>query len=197
MTPDIQAAQPAQSPEYWMGRLKDGHEEALAHLMVRFERPILSFISKRLRGEAGAAKDLTQDVFMKCLQHCGRFEAGRPVAAWLFTLAANTATDYLRKSKKGMEVEAGDALGQIADRDHRSQSHLSPWEEVDRQRRLEDLRTAIGDLTQRQRAMVMAYYIQEHPIRNIAERFACAEGTVKATLFQSLTKLRRSMGQQP
>jgi DNA-directed RNA polymerase specialized sigma24 family protein len=45
--------------------------------------------------------------------------------------------------------------------------------------------------------MVKAYYIQEHPIRNIAEHFACAEGTVKATLFQSLVKLRRSMGQQP
>jgi RNA polymerase sigma-70 factor (ECF subfamily) len=177
-----------------MERLKEGREDALGHLMARFERPILSFINRRLRGEAGAAQDLTQDVFLKCLQHCRRFESGRPVAAWLFTLAANTTIDYLRKAKRGMEVQAHEAF---ADLDVPSLSHVSPWDAADRRGRLDALRAAIGDLTQRQRAMVTAYYIQEHPIRNIAELFACAEGTVKATLFQSLAKLRKSLGQQP
>jgi RNA polymerase sigma-70 factor (ECF subfamily) len=197
MTQEAQKANPDQSPEYWMERLKEGHEEALAHLMARFERPVLSFINRKLQGEAGAAQELAQDVFLKCLQHCRRFEAGRPVAAWIFTLAANTAIDYLRKTKRGMEVQAGQALDAFHDHDAPSLSHVSRWEAADRQGRLDSLHAAIGDLTQRQRAMVMAYYIQEHPVRNIAERFACAEGTVKATLFQSLAKLRKSMGQQP
>jgi RNA polymerase sigma-70 factor (ECF subfamily) len=196
MTQEAQKANPDQSPEYWMERLKEGREEALAHLMARFERPILSFVNRKLQGDAGAAQEIAQDVFLKCLQHCRRFEAGRPVAAWLFTLAANTTIDYLRKSKRGMEIQAG---GQEAlqDPDAPSLSHVSPWEAADRLSRLDALRVAIGGLTQRQRAIVTAYYIQEHPIRHIAERFACAEGTVKATLFQSLAKLRKSMGHQP
>jgi RNA polymerase sigma-70 factor (ECF subfamily) len=180
-----------------MERLKEGREDALAHLMARFERPILSFINRKLLGDTGAAQELTQDVFLKCLQHCRRFEAGRPVAAWLFTLAANTAIDYLRKTKRGMEVQAGQAPDAYRDHDAPSLGHVSPWEAADRRSRLDALHAAIGHLTQRQRAIVTAYYIQEHPVRNIAEPFACAEGTVKATLFQSLAKLRKSMGQQP
>jgi RNA polymerase sigma-70 factor (ECF subfamily) len=197
MTPEAQQASLDHSPEYWMEQLKGGREEALAHLMARFERPILSFINRRLQGETGVAQELTQDVFLKCLQHCRRFETGRPVAAWLFTLAANTTIDYLRRTKRGMEVQAGQAFDVYQDPDAPSLNHVSPWEAADRQSRLDSLHAAIGHLTQRQRAIVTAYYIQEHPIRNIAERFACAEGTVKATLFQSLAKLRKSMRQQP
>ncbi len=90
------------SPEFWMTQLKAGREEALAHLMARFERPLLAFLHRRLLGEAGVVQELAQEVFLKCLQHCQRFEDGRPVAAWLFTLAANAATDHLRK--RGREV---------------------------------------------------------------------------------------------
>ena len=45
------------SPEYWMAQLKAGREEALAHLMARFERPLFAFLHRRLQG----------------LQHCQRF----------------------------------------------------------------------------------------------------------------------------
>ena len=75
------------TPEYWMAQLKAGREEALAHLMARFERPLFAFLHRRLQGEAGVVQELAQEVFLKCLQHCQRFEEGRPVAAWLFTLS--------------------------------------------------------------------------------------------------------------
>jgi len=185
MSSDIQAINAVESPEFWMRRLQDGYEEALAHLMARFERPIFSFLYRRLRGETGIAQELTQEVFLKCLQYCHRFENGRPVAAWLFTLAANTATDHLRK--RGRELPAPDAL------DVPDMHQPSPWEQIDQQRKLESLKAALDELTKRQRDVVEAYYIQERPVRNIAEDLGCAEGTVKATIFQSLVKLRKSL----
>jgi len=172
------------SPEIWMERLQDGQEEALAHLMARFEKPIFSFLHKKLRGESHVVQELTQEVFMKCLSQNKRFEKGRPVAPWIFTLAANTAIDHLRK--RGRELSAPDSL------DVPDMHQPSPWEQLDQQRRLGSLKVALDELTKRQRAMVEAYYIQERPIRNIAEDFGCAEGTVKATIFQSLVKLRKS-----
>ncbi len=41
------------TPEYWMAQLKAGREEALAHLMARFERPLFAFLHRRLQGDAG------------------------------------------------------------------------------------------------------------------------------------------------
>ena len=178
---------PSDSPEFWMGQLQEGREEALAHLMARFERPVFSFLLRKLQGETAVVQELTQEVFLKCLQFCHRFEKGRPVAAWIFTLAANTATDHLRK--RGRELPTPETF------DIPDPHHASPWDQIDQGRKLDSLRAALEDLTKRQRDIVVAYYIQERPIRNIAEDFGCAEGTVKATLFQSLVKLRKTLGQ--
>ncbi|MBK9797355.1 MAG: RNA polymerase sigma factor [Holophagaceae bacterium] len=172
-----------------MSRLKAGQEEALAHLMARFERPLLAFLHRRLQGEAGVVQELTQEVFLKCLQHCQRFEEGRPVAAWLFTLAANAATDHLRR--RGREVPPPETF------DAPDPHQATPWESVDQSRRIQALKGALEGLTPRQRAMVLAYYVQEHPVKRIAQDLSCAEGTVKATLFQSLQKLRKTLGPQP
>jgi RNA polymerase sigma-70 factor (ECF subfamily) len=189
MNPEHLSSASNQSPEYWMEQLRGGREEALAHLMMRFERPILSFIARKLRGDTTVAQELTQEVFLKCLQSCHRFEQGRPVAAWIFTIAANTTTDHLRKS--GREQSVPD------DFDTPDPNHVSPWDQIDQQHKLDTLKGALVNLTQRQRKMLLSYYIKERPVRNIAEDFACAEGTVKATLFQSLVKLRKAMGGMP
>lgn len=177
------------SPEFWMAQLKAGREEALAHLMSRFERPILAFLHRRLREDSGVVQELAQEVFLKCLQHCQRFEEGRPVAAWIFTLAANAATDHLRK--RGREVPPPEAF------DAPDPHQPSPWETLDQGRRIEALREALQGLTPRQRAMILGYYCQERPVKDIAQELGCAEGTVKATLFQSLSKLRKILGPQP
>jgi len=177
------------TPEYWMGRLKSGHEEALAHLMARFEKPVFSFLYRRLQGETGVVQELTQEVFFKCLRHCQRFEEGRPVAAWIFTLAANAATDHLRK--RGRELPPPEAF------DAPDPHQPSPWDQVDQDRRLRALREALEGLTPRQRTMVLAYYVHERPVKQIAEDLGCAEGTVKATLFQSLAKLRKNLEVTP
>ena len=172
-----------ETPEMWMAQLRAGREEALAYLMARFERPVFSFLHRRLGGETGVVQELTQEVFLKCLQHCQRFEEGRPVAAWLFTLAANAATDHLRK--RGREVAPPESF------DAPDPHPLSPWELVDQGRRMKALQEALEGLTPRQRAMILAYYVHERPVKQVAEDFGCAEGTVKATLFQSLAKLRK------
>ncbi len=176
-------------PEFWMERLKTGHEEALAHLMTRFERPVFSFLYRRLQGEIGVVQELTQEVFLKCLKHCGRFEEGRPVAAWIFTLAANAATDHLRK--RGRELPTPETF------DAPDPHQPSPWDQVDQDRRLQALKGALEGLTPRQRTMILAYYVHERPVKQIAEELGCAEGTVKATLFQSLAKLRKNLDVTP
>jgi RNA polymerase sigma-70 factor (ECF subfamily) len=174
-----------ETPEYWMMRLKAGQEEALAHLMARFEKPVFAFIHRRLSGETGVVQELTQEVFLKCLLHCQRFEEGRPVAAWIFTLAANAATDHLRK--RGRELPSPETF------DAPDPHQPVPWDQVDQSRRIKELRQALDGLTSRQRAMVLAYYVQEHSVKRIADDLDCKEGTVKATLFQSLAKLRKNL----
>lgn len=107
------------------------------------------------------------------------------MAAWIFTLAANAATDHLRK--RGRELPPPEAF------DAPDPHQPAPWDQVDQNRKLKALREALEGLTPRQRTMILAYYVQERPVKQIAEDLGCAEGTVKATLFQSLAKLRKNL----
>lgn len=52
------------------------------------------------------------------------------------------------------------------------------------------LREALDTLTVRQRTAVVLRYLADLPIAEIADALGCAEGTVRATLHQALTKLR-------
>ena len=53
-----------------------------------------------------------------------------------------------------------------------------------------DVRAALVQLTDRQRAAVVLRYVADLPVADIAEVMGCAIGTVKATLHQALAHMR-------
>jgi len=64
-------------------------------------------------GDAALADDLLQDLFLKALRQGNRFCAVENARAWLFEVARNTLTDYLRVTHH--MVELPDELVAVAD----------------------------------------------------------------------------------
>jgi RNA polymerase sigma factor (sigma-70 family) len=58
-----------------------------------------------------------------------------------------------------------------------------------------DLAQAIGRLTKRQRAAITLHYYLGLPILDVAEVMSCSVGTVKSTLSDARTRLRRDLGE--
>ena len=58
------------------------------------------------------------------------------------------------------------------------------------------LRGALDALTDRQRTAIVLRYLADLPVVEIACVMGCAEGTVKATLHQSLAKLRVELAEE-
>src|SRR5438309_1035626 len=54
----------------------------------------------RIVGNVDDAQDLTQETFIKALQRQGQLKDLDKAAHWLSRIAANTALDYLRRSKR-------------------------------------------------------------------------------------------------
>jgi len=61
----------------------------------RHERELLAWLTRRL-GDAHAAEDLLQDLFIKALGRNRQFCEMDNARAWLFAVARNTLTDHLR-----------------------------------------------------------------------------------------------------
>lgn len=54
----------------------------------------------RMTGDAEAARDLTQEIFIKVFQHLGSFEHRSHVFTWLYRIAVNHVTNHLKKERR-------------------------------------------------------------------------------------------------
>ena len=156
-----------------------------AQLYERYFDRVYAFALTRT-GERTSAEDVTAETFRQAFENLSRFEwRGVPFSAWLFRIAANAATDHLKRVAK----EA--ALPGIVD------DHDESWEA-----RLIEVETRAGlfELVQRlpkdQQEVLVMRFGQEKSIKEIAEAIGRSAGAVKALQHRAMTSLRAWVGDE-
>lgn len=173
-------------------RLQAGEEQAFRELLVRWQRPILSFVY-RMTGDADTAADLAQEVFVRVFRKIGEFRL-RPGRAsfstWLFQIARNAALDQQRQRRRhpseSLEVleEAAGALASTA----RSPEALALSGEMGR-----EIAAAVAALPEDQRAALILAEYQELPVAEIAAVMDCSEKSVESRLYRARQTLRQGL----
>jgi len=77
---------------------KNGDEEALKTLIDRYASSLYNFVARLSnQNEAG---DIVQETFIKMWKNIGRFDGKKAsFKTWIFTIARNSTTDFLRKKR--------------------------------------------------------------------------------------------------
>ncbi|MCX6813734.1 MAG: sigma-70 family RNA polymerase sigma factor [Candidatus Azambacteria bacterium] len=73
-----------------------GDEKSLEELIRRY-LPLIYNFSRRYAGDPDNAADITQEVFVKVWKNLKKFNTSKNFRVWLFTIAKNTALDWLKK----------------------------------------------------------------------------------------------------
>jgi RNA polymerase sigma-70 factor (ECF subfamily) len=101
-----------------MRQLLAGDEQAFHALVERYKLRLAGYIYHRI-GDAHRTEDLTQEVFLRAFRaaQAGASFAGssRSLGPWLFTVARNCVTDYLRAKQRRPLILAGDGKGALLD----------------------------------------------------------------------------------
>ena len=88
--------------------------ELVEALFARYREPVYRFLC-RLLGDAAAAEDLTQEVFLRALG--ASYTAGDKERAWVFQVARNLARDHARRMvHRGPVTEPADEPSPFTDR---------------------------------------------------------------------------------
>jgi len=142
-----------------------------------FDR-VYAYVARR-SGSRGEAEDLTSEVFHQALANLGRFEwRGVPFAAWLLQIARNAVADRWQRlaRERGEPAPGPDVTGAPAD--------------VDRRAMLADV---VRRLPHDQQRVVLARFVEQKSIREIAEALGRTEGAVKQLQLRALQSLRAHM----
>lgn len=159
-----------------------GEREAWELLVVRWH-PRLHRFAWRMLGDAGAADDLTQEVWLRVVRSLVRLRDQDRLGVWLYRVARMALTDRLRREYR---LAARDQLAaEVAaieldlGFDHKDQ-----------------IEVALARLNPADREVTVLFYLEERSLSEVAEICGVPAGTVKSRLHRIRRELREHLEQE-
>ena len=170
-------------------RFQNGDTEAFNPLVLKYQQKIYNLLYLRI-GDREAAKDLSQDVFLKAFQALPHFKQDSAFYSWLYRIAINCSIDFIRKQKRREVLMFGELPPDADDTLQMMRVYPSPAEVLENEELGRIIRKAVRQLSPGQRRVFKLRYRRELPIKEIAIRLNKSEGTIKAHLHHAHQQLR-------
>lgn len=159
---------------------KQGDDLAFKKLMDEYETKIFYFCLGKTKDEE-AAKDLTQETFLKAFQHLTSFRSESSFYTWVYRIAFNETMNYLKKRERHKEEEF-------------HEEHFSFHQEAKPAFEVEAVQEAIqmglSLLSSKHRIVFELYDLQKKSHKEIAVELHIPEGTVRSRLHYARQKMR-------
>lgn len=142
-----------------------------------FDR-VYAYVVRRVQNRT-EAEDVTSEVFHRALKNIASFEwRGTPFVAWLYRIASNALADRFQRAGRDPLPE-GDYDEPAVVEDIELRAMLSQ---------------AVSTLAPDQRRVIVARYLQQRSIKEVAEEMGRSEGAVKQLQLRALKTLRDQIG---
>jgi RNA polymerase sigma-70 factor (ECF subfamily) len=162
--------------------IRSGNQEAMAQLYDSYSSVVYA-VALRVLGDAAAAEDVLQEIFMQLWRDPGSFDASRGnLAPWLAVIARNRAVDVLRKRRP--QTEISEAVVSV-------EPDLAG--EADRGRTVEKVRAVLKDMPAQQRSALEMAYFEGYSHSEISEKTGEPLGTIKTRIRTGLMLLRKAV----
>lgn len=163
-------------------RAAKGDEEAFTHLYRRHQAALYRF-ALRMTGNAWAAEEVVQDVFMTLMREPRKYDAERgPVGAYLFGIARNRVMKHLERLPRELSVDEPNSNGSRA---AEAAAHaFTPAHWAEQQERSERVRAAVLELPAEFREAVVLCELEELSYEEAAQLSGCPIGTIRSRLHR-------------
>lgn len=155
-------------------------------------------------GDEAAARDITQQVFLKLFSSINQFRGEAGFSTWLYRLVVNACLDEQRRRRRFLSfdffgnAEGGDGEMNAMDRQQAKQfeqsGHNSPQE--DRYSQLElsaSVKAAVKQLKPKLRLAILLKYFEGLSYEEMAVVLGCSTGTVASRLNRGHKELARRL----
>ena len=171
--------------EQLMARAKAGNDTAFEELYHRFARRLKGFFFLQLGGDEELAADATHDVFLRVYEARNRYQEGKSVSTWLFTIAYNICRNHYRSNAYETQLSATLDAEPISEEQIEVQLDAAALDEA--------LAQVLSELPPPLHQLFSLHYQEELTIPQVAEIVGIPEGTVKSRLHKTMNIIRKKL----
>lgn len=171
--------------EQLMARVKAGNDAAFEELYHRFARRLKGFFFLQLGGDEELAADATHDVFLRAYEARNRYQEGKSVSTWLFTIAYNICRNHYRSNAYETQLSATLDAEPISDEQIEIQLDAAALDDA--------LAQVLSELPPPLHQLFSLHYQEELTIPQVAEIVGIPEGTVKSRLHKTMNIIRKKL----
>lgn len=164
---------------------RNGDPEAVRAVYRAYGRVVYE-VAYKVLGDKGLAEEATQQAFLKAWRAADSFDQSRELGPWLAAIARRAAIDVYRREA----VRVADPIDHVAPGD----PALATEPETATLTHAWEVRQAVEELPEDERAIVRLQHFEGLTHPEIAEQLGVAVGTVKSRSFRAHKRLAALLG---
>ena len=176
-------------------RIQQGDRASLNALIRKYVLRAYQYAFRLTRNQDDAS-DIVADAFVRVNSALPNFKGNSAFTTWLYRIITNVFLDHRKRERNKVNLsldtsgtnEDGDIERQIED------DAASPHEEAEKSERERAFESAVGKLSEYQRAMIVMFHAEMLSYEEIAEALDLPLGTVKSRLNRARINLRDELG---
>lgn len=174
-------------------RCRSGEYDAFEQLCCAIREELYCYVYSILR-DHDRADETVQECLVRVYRHLPGLEDPDKFPWWLSRMAVNQCKSYWARENARPTTALDDSLEVPNERLVASAAPAeSPREAAQKHETEREIRTAIESLPERQRAAIVLFELEQHPIREVAALLGCSEGAVKFHIHEARKKLKERL----
>lgn len=170
---------------------RQGDSQAFGQLVRRHQDGVFAFLW-RMGLRRSLIDELAQETFLRAWTHLASYDPARSAfSTWLLAICRNLALNQIASASHRLEQPAGD------DMPDRTDPADTPPDNLEHQRRRQQLHAALGRLPAAQRSVLALAYLRELSLTEVARIEGISEDAAKQRLHRARLALRQALETLP
>ena len=167
-------------------RVLDGDDTAFTVLVKKYQKPVHALVWRKI-GDFHIAEEITQDTFLKAYQELATLKKPQSFASWLYVIAANNCSTWLRKKRLRTEPleetrpQKATYSGYVVAENERT--------EAEAQR--EVVKKLLAKLQESERTVITLHYFGQMSSSEIGAFLGVSANTVRSRLRRAQQRLKK------
>ena len=168
--------------EHIIARARRGDADAFEQLVAAYRNQVFR-LALRMCGNEADADEVAQEAFLSAWKGLPNFRGESRFSTWLYQLTTHAAINLMRREKRQAAVEDIDEITAADD-------GPSPQQQVERTETQREIRSALMQLPEEYRQVLLLRFMQELSYEEIGRALKLPVGTVKSRLNRAKAQLK-------